>query len=52
MEHEQLEVPTSGTPSVVIRVTHIRDGQVLGVTETPADEFQFHMKEGSNGSHE
>lgn len=28
-------------PTVLIRVTHIRDGQVLEVFEMPADAIQF-----------
>ncbi len=43
----------SDRPSVTIRVTHIRDGEVLEVFETPADEIQFHMKQGvCNGCNE
>lgn len=35
--------------TIMIRVTHIRDGKVLGVVEMPADEVQFHMQEEENG---
>lgn len=38
--------------TIMIRVTHIRDGQVLDVIETPADEVQFHMQEAQNGRNE
>lgn len=33
-------------PSIAIKVTHIRNGEVLDVFETPADEINFQMKEG------
>ena len=38
--------------TVVIRVTHIRNGEVLDVFETPADEIKFEMKDASNGRNE
>ena len=35
------QCPWQDAPTVLIRVTHIRDGQVLEVFETPADAIQF-----------
>jgi hypothetical protein len=49
MEFEQKDTPN---PSIMIRVTHIRDGEVLEVIETQADEIHFDMKEAGNGCHE
>ena len=38
--------------TVVIRVTHIRDGEVLDVFETPADVINFEMQGAINGCNE
>mgnify|MGYP000455663532 CR=1 FL=1 len=51
MAHEQQgEDKAAPVPSFAIRVTHIRDGQVIGVTETPIDELDLKMMEAGNGS--
>lgn len=47
MDSEQEQVS-----SVVIRVTHIRDGEVLDVIDTPAGEFKFEMQETEDGSNQ
>ena len=54
MAHEQGDaIQLDGAmPKVSIRVTHIRDGKVLEVFETPADDIHFEMQEESNGRNE
>ena len=38
--------------TIMIRVTHIRDENVLDVIEIPAEEVQLHMQEAGNGHNE